>query len=1592
MECGLRDADCGPFRLPPANPQSEIRNPNWHKRFLTPFSLVILACAWAAPAGAGEPGPEKPPAVAPDDIDVYLDTDEDADRLLRLAGRAESEGKWKPCLEAYLECARRYGNKVARRGSEDPELYVSMAEAVHRLMAATPRGGRELWALLKRAEFASALARAGSDPERLVEAERAFSGLPFAAEALLRAAEARYARGDVAGAVSAWLRLARGYPEGEYPRVKVLARAGLAAAVAGLDTEARQVLAALRVESALASVTAGGVELRVVEEVERRLAAAGKPGQPAAEAQDCWTALGGDASRSRLAGAPIRPTVRRWQKALPVPASWTMPVNPHFFGFQQPEPDSKKPPPWPFPAYHPAAAGEVLYLSGDSGAMALRTHDGEPIWTAPQQGGGVAVSGGLAGPALAGGRLLARQGLIPTMNPQFQQMGRMLGPGAPMLVLDRNTGKELLANGLRPPTALGAAKEIRKGKEKDPEKDKEKEKDANAPEEEPGLQEPALFVSLPASDGAGLYCGLMRSATQPEYELAAFDLPGGNLCWRTFVCGAAPVRTPGNPWGGGGGALLSEIGQPPAMVGETIWVVTNLGALAALEAGTGRLIWLRLYPRYAPDMPKGPDPFRPGNPGYTAPNRTGVDMWDPGAPCVVGGVLYAAPQDCDYLLAVEAASGRLLWRAPRAGLRRLIGVSGGKVFLSGKDELVARDAAGGKALWRLRLGAEVVGLGALGRDFVAVSTAAALEVLDLSGRPLFSYKWAEARSEAGNVLVHGESIYTISATHANAYCDMERVTRRLAEQIQEHPEEALPRFQIAALQYNAGKFEEAIAVLAEAAARARPGERYAGAELAAAIRGKLWQCHLRLAGSPEEQNAPEQSLAHLAAALGCCPDQEALARTLSLKAGFLEVLKRPAEAVAALQEILEKCPDASCDRPDGSRLRAWLLVQDRIAALMAKSGREPYAVHEQRAAALLADARQAASPEQAEKVARLYPNSQAARSGLLLAAELAGKGGLAEAELRCLRSAVFLQGETAQGNGLRAELALAYARHGYLGAARTVARELAERGGRVVVAGAETSCEQFAAAHPELLRAPPPELAPPLAEKWRVRLPAARLAAGSAGDAQLVFVGEGEVRAVDASNGKTLWKSELNKLGIAPEALTNYGPNYLTAQVDGDAVVLRAGALWAVLDRSSGRLRWKDQAGSALDQQYYYNNAQQFRGEGTQQNYSAADGVLAAQESSSKMDQLGRGEISEQVKALSVDDGKVLWTLAMGKGSPGRQQYIHGYGYMTNLNTLARSLAGGLVSWRASVEQNPSRGGQSVKTALLLIDAASGRVAKRSEIGNGMPLGLVCDRLLCNVQNQQNWTTRLVAFGLDGQKAWESAGNWQLRASAFEDGRLVVLTDQPGMRVNNEPTSRLAGVDARSGKLLWKAADADKMVNPGDVLILQDRVIVSGQTQPDNWGYYAGGARRAFLEALEATEGKKLWNVPFLPVDFVGVKAAGRSHLAHAFLKYQHLDADGKTLDLQRFNRWRGGWQQPAQPAAVRYQTTVWLFDLAGGKAVWEWGDPEAATIETNKPGGQGLRRFYGGAGAHAVRGGLVVITPEAAVLLGSAAGRQPGR
>jgi outer membrane protein assembly factor BamB len=324
---------------------------------------------------------------------------------------------------------------------------------------------------------------------------------------------------------------------------------------------------------------------------------------------------------------------------------------------------------WPLPPYHPAASGDLLILAGDLGVVALRCHDGEPAWSLPPGDGGLATESGLSGAAVAGGLVLARQGQV-NLGVQYALPGMAPAGESGLVALEALSGKSRCPAGRieAPPAVRQDAPAEPKPAEEAPEA---AEGNAPAAARPAAGAERTVFTGVPAlARGLAVSAALRRSA-QPEYELTAFDPAGGGLRWRTYLCGGRPVRAAAqNNWGGMPGQALTEIGQPPAAAGRSLYAVTNLGALAAVDAEDGAVRWLRLYPRYSPPEAAAKAAARAGAFAFGAGpaiDRNALDMWESCAPVLAGTLLLAAPQDSDHLMALDQETGRLVWRAPDSG-------------------------------------------------------------------------------------------------------------------------------------------------------------------------------------------------------------------------------------------------------------------------------------------------------------------------------------------------------------------------------------------------------------------------------------------------------------------------------------------------------------------------------------------------------------------------------------------------------------------------------------------------------------------------------------------------------------------------------------------------------------------------------------------------------------------------------------------------------------------------------------------------------------------------------------------------------------
>ena len=193
------------------------------------------------------------------------------------------------------------------------------------------------------------------------------------------------------------------------------------------------------------------------------------------------------------------------------------------------------------------------------------------------------------------------------------------------------------------------------------------------------------FDGAPLVAGAKLFVSMRRNDIRPQAHVACFDATTGRMDWRRFVCAAeTPAR----------GTLAECTHTLLTLAGDTIYVNTNLGAVASLAVEDGRINWLSLYPR-----------VRRGN-------LLRMDAhWQRSLnPCLFDhGRLYVAPADSPRLYALDAATGQILWpgrrddrpaetpvQDPLDDVVHLLGVSGDCLIASG-HKLYWIDTAGPRA-------------------------------------------------------------------------------------------------------------------------------------------------------------------------------------------------------------------------------------------------------------------------------------------------------------------------------------------------------------------------------------------------------------------------------------------------------------------------------------------------------------------------------------------------------------------------------------------------------------------------------------------------------------------------------------------------------------------------------------------------------------------------------------------------------------------------------------------------------------------------------------------------------------------------------
>lgn len=221
-----------------------------------------------------------------------------------------------------------------------------------------------------------------------------------------------------------------------------------------------------------------------------------------------------------------------------------------------------------------------------------------------------------------------------------------------------------------------------------------------------GLRD-VTFLAAPTVLGERLLVPALR---REIYELRCLDRATGRPLWHT------PIHA-------GGSRFFKAPGTPVATSGGVAFVLTNAGCLAAVDANTGDLRWIRRYERTDPlrprPQPKLGDEVENYYGLYSEEDLTG---FLPNELVVRDGLIVLAPIDSEMLLCLDGATGAPVWMldatthyARYGKLRELVGTTADALFFVADRALVCIGLHGGLVRWSRELpplsGRRLVGRG-----------------------------------------------------------------------------------------------------------------------------------------------------------------------------------------------------------------------------------------------------------------------------------------------------------------------------------------------------------------------------------------------------------------------------------------------------------------------------------------------------------------------------------------------------------------------------------------------------------------------------------------------------------------------------------------------------------------------------------------------------------------------------------------------------------------------------------------------------------------------------------------------------------------
>lgn len=932
-----------------------------------------------------------------------------------LAGRMEHLKEWDKAGDVYQDILKSYADRVVpSQVNKDNKIYqyTSVVPAVQERLAKWPQEGLDVYRGRYEGEAAAVLENAHDDLGQLHRVFSLYFITDSARTASLRLMDLYLERGEFAA--SAWLgdRLLNWHPALKTDEPKILYRTALAHQLSGNIEGAQTRLAALREKFPLANATIRGGDVVLAESLTQMLGAS--ENKLRETSPDSWPIAFGSQDRARVPQVNSFGGARLFGIELPKGANRTLRADQRKIL----EDNARDIANGVMTGIFPVVDHGELFFQDNARVYGVSLESGMPLpgWAETydgERGGRYTLPNAL--PFARSQQCtvtVTEDSVLAIMGAPDVVAMRVLGGygirDTKLVCLDRRTGAQKWVMGSK-----------------------------QLPEEPANLRTLDLSGSpLVVGDTVYLQARGGKGVQFEDSYVIALEVATGKFKWACYIASANSTATYMDT--GNLGAVFGQNVSHLAYSSGRLYALTNLGAVAAVDAYDGTVVWLDLYNRQQQDYI---NPFRLRNIGRVMQTTTAnpsVKPWTSNPVMVSQGKVFVLPSDASDLYIYDASTGKEFKRIPMRyfdNADTVLGIVDEKLILNNDRRVYCinwrtfdeSENDREKFLFWLstfqRTGSSddsIRGRGLVTADSVIIPTAWQLFRLSLNGGKIVdSYPpgnttaWGEDEGP-GNVMMTQDRLIlagpTASGTmRVNAYTDLTLAMRKLDADVAAAPNDPAPRLRYAEVLFVAGKIDLAIGRLDEAIAMI--AGKTTGASVSGTTRERVFTTTLtfaeKLAKEKREGMLPFVAGLYDRAALAASTPSQQVHYRLS-RAGVAAQTTQPEQEIKFYQQILldPQLRAVSVSNAEGDDIAgAGEIARQAIAQVLMRTARSLYAPYEAAAVELLNSAKQAGDPKKLQELAMMYPNALAAPQALLAAADIYEAGNNPRGATQALRIA-----------------------------------------------------------------------------------------------------------------------------------------------------------------------------------------------------------------------------------------------------------------------------------------------------------------------------------------------------------------------------------------------------------------------------------------------------------------------------------------------------------------------------------------------------------------------------------------------------------